>query len=52
MTFEVIDLFTGWSHGSFATLRQARVAAERMHLRGWQIWRGNVCVDNFCRHDA
>ncbi|HVH85480.1 MAG TPA: hypothetical protein VM912_02065 [Terriglobales bacterium] len=43
--YEVFDLNTDESHGTFETLEQARGCVRFDKLRSYSIWKGNVRVE-------
>jgi hypothetical protein len=42
--FDVIDLNTERSHGTYDSLEEALGCIAYDHLRYWEIWRGNTLV--------
>ena len=46
--YHLIDLATGFSHGGFKSLAAARQYAREEAIPAWQIFRGNVRIE---QHD-
>jgi hypothetical protein len=52
MTYEVINLDTDESHGEYDSLEQARGCVRFDRLRAYQIWSGNLRVENCEPYDG
>ena len=44
-SYEVINVETGESHGTYETLERARGCVEFDDLKDWEIWENGQCVD-------